>query len=83
MQEKTQGLELEAEKQQLLREREQLHHQLENAREKMHSLQASLNLVGGNTTPVQVTYLAIHQECDVILLLYCHNSMFSLSMPVE
>ena len=55
MQEKTQGQELEAEKQQLLREREQLCQQLESAREKVHSLQASLNLVGGNTIPVQVT----------------------------
>lgn len=67
MQEKSQWVELEAEKQQLLRDREQLRHQLEGAREKMHSLQASLNLVGGNTAPVQVTCLAICLEHDVIV----------------
>lgn len=56
MQEKTQGQELVAEKQQLLHEREQLFQQLESAREKVHSLQASLNLVGANSMPVQVTH---------------------------
>lgn len=55
MQEKTQGQELAAEKQQLLHEREQLCQQLQSAREKVHSLQASLNLVGAKPMPVQVT----------------------------
>lgn len=54
MQEKNQGLQLAAEKRQLLEEREQLSQLLESAREKAHSLQASLNLVGANTTHVQV-----------------------------
>nr|XP_027229100.1 uncharacterized protein LOC113820923 [Penaeus vannamei] len=38
-----QGVRLEAEVKQLLEEREQLSQQLESAREKVHSLQASLN----------------------------------------
>lgn len=59
MQEKSQGQELAAEKQQLLHEREQLCQKLESAREKVHSLQASLNLLGGNSVPVQVTHSAI------------------------
>ncbi|XP_071534786.1 centrosomal protein of 290 kDa-like isoform X2 [Panulirus ornatus] len=58
MQEKNQGLQLAAEKQQLLEEQEQLSQLLESAREKVHSLQASLNLVGANTTHVQVEILS-------------------------
>ncbi|XP_069941659.1 centrosomal protein of 290 kDa isoform X3 [Cherax quadricarinatus] len=58
MQEKSQGLQLESEKQHLLDEREQLSQLLESAREKVHSLQASLNLVGANTTHVQVEVMS-------------------------
>nr|XP_045615511.1 centrosomal protein of 290 kDa-like isoform X1 [Procambarus clarkii] len=58
MQEKKEGLEHVAEKQRLLEEREQLSQMLESAREKVYSLQASLNLVGANTTHVQVEVLS-------------------------
>ncbi|KAG7174085.1 Centrosomal protein of 290 kDa-like 1 [Homarus americanus] len=58
MQEKNQEVQLMAEKQQLLEEREQLSQLLESAREKVHSLQASLNLVGKNTTHIQVEILS-------------------------
>lgn len=53
---------------QLLEEREQLSQQLENAREKVHSLQASLNLVGANVTNVQVR---LHHVALVPLLYLC------------
>ncbi|XP_047480912.1 centrosomal protein of 290 kDa-like [Penaeus chinensis] len=53
-----QGVRLEAEVKQLLEEREQLSQHLESAREKVHSLQASLNLVGANVTNVQVEVLS-------------------------
>lgn len=66
MQEKTQGQELEAEKQKLLHEREQLCQQLQSAKEKVHSLQASLNLVGGSATSVQVTCLEQPEMCNDI-----------------
>ncbi|XP_068215438.1 centrosomal protein of 290 kDa-like [Palaemon carinicauda] len=43
---------------QLTEEREQLSQLLESAREKVHSLQASLNLVGSNTSHIQVEVLS-------------------------
>ncbi|XP_063883393.1 centrosomal protein of 290 kDa-like [Scylla paramamosain] len=68
MQEKTQGQELEAEKQELLHEREQLCQQLQSAREKVHSLQASLNLVGGSATPVQPQIALLSKQLAAVEL---------------
>lgn len=55
MKERQVELEGEVERRQLLEEREELRQMLESAREKVHSLQASLNLVKANKTNIQVT----------------------------
>ncbi|XP_050702166.1 centrosomal protein of 290 kDa-like isoform X1 [Eriocheir sinensis] len=68
MQEKSQGQELAAEKQQLLHEREQLCQKLESAREKVHSLQASLNLLGGNSVPVQPQVALLSRQLAAVEL---------------
>lgn len=69
MKERQVELEGEVERRQLLEEREELRQMLESAREKVHSLQASLNLVKANKTNIQVN-LFMNQSL-MCLSLHC------------